>query len=336
MTNPPLLSITKTHTGKFSPSQQGATYTVTVTNTGGGATSGAVTVTESLPAGLTLVSMAGDGWSCPGGNICTRGDSLPGGTSYPSITVTVNVAYGAASPQVNAVSVSGGGTSAVASTTDPTVINSAVSLGAITEYPVPISGSEPWGIAAGPDGALWFTDWAGFIGRMTTTGSVTEAPDLASNPQAIVTGPDGNLWFTDTGNSKIGQITPAGMITEYATPTASSSPRNLVVGPDNALWFTEFGASKIGRITTAGAITEFALGNGEPEGIAVGPDGALWFTEYQAGVNQIGRITTLGAIATYPFRPAWRNRSASLPAPMEPCGSPNTMAIESGGSPRWA
>ena len=54
-------------------------YTVTVTNAlGAGATSGTVTVTESLPSGLTLVSMAGVGWTCAG-TCCTRSDALSGG-----------------------------------------------------------------------------------------------------------------------------------------------------------------------------------------------------------------------------------------------------------------
>jgi streptogramin lyase len=31
----------------------------------------------------------------------------------------------------------------------------------ITEFPIPTAGSEPFGITAGPDGALWFTDIGG-------------------------------------------------------------------------------------------------------------------------------------------------------------------------------
>jgi hypothetical protein len=99
----------------------GAIYTVTVTNQATAPnTSGTITVTETLPAGLTLLSMAGDGWNCPhGANACTRGDSLAPGASYAPITVTVNVAAGAASPQVNWVSVSEGNVW-LANSSDPT------------------------------------------------------------------------------------------------------------------------------------------------------------------------------------------------------------------------
>ena len=120
---PPALSITKTHTGDFTQGQQGATYTITVSNmVGAGPTSGMVTVTETLPSGLTLGSMSGAGWLCGTGTTCTRSDALAGGTSYSPITVTVNVASTASSPQVNAVTVAGGG-SAGASATDSTTIN---------------------------------------------------------------------------------------------------------------------------------------------------------------------------------------------------------------------
>jgi probable HAF family extracellular repeat protein len=105
----PVLSVTSTHAGSFAPGQQGATYSVTVTNAATAPpTNGTITVTETVPAGITLVLMNGNGWTCPGSNTCTRTDSLSPGASYPPITVTVNVAGGATSPQVNWVSVSEG------------------------------------------------------------------------------------------------------------------------------------------------------------------------------------------------------------------------------------
>jgi uncharacterized repeat protein (TIGR01451 family) len=119
----PVLTITKTHTGNFAQGQQNATYTVTVANTGKAASSGTVTVTDTVPSGETLVSVAGTGWTCAAGATnCTRADALAAAASYPTITVTVNVSASAASPQVNQVSVAGGG-AANASGQDSTVIN---------------------------------------------------------------------------------------------------------------------------------------------------------------------------------------------------------------------
>ncbi len=119
------LGIVTTHSGNFTQSQQGATYSVVVSNGAAiGPSSGVVAVTENLPPGLTLVSMTGAGWTCPGtaANNCTRNDVLPAGASYPAINVTVNVASNAGSPVLNSVTVSGGGSSD-SSAVDSTVIN---------------------------------------------------------------------------------------------------------------------------------------------------------------------------------------------------------------------
>ncbi len=119
-----LLSATKTHSGNFVQGQHGATYSVVLRNAPAAApTNGLVTVTETAPAGLTLTSMIGSGWTCLS-NTCTRSDALSANSSYPAITVTVDVAANAASSVTNQVSVSGGNSPA-ATATDPTTILSA-------------------------------------------------------------------------------------------------------------------------------------------------------------------------------------------------------------------
>jgi streptogramin lyase len=127
--------------------------------------------------------------------------------------------------------------------------------GAVTEYPIPTPSSQPWGISAGPDGNIWFTEGAGNkIGRLT--------------PE------------TDGGVA----------ITEFTVPTTSSQPYQITSGPDGNLWFTEYAESKIGKITTSGAISECPLAVGAgPYGITTGPDGNVWFAE--AGHNNIGYVT---------------------------------------------
>ncbi len=117
---PPVLAITKSHVGNFALGQQNAQYTILVSNTGTGSTLGPVTVTENLPAGETLVSMSGSGWTCSG-NTCTQSNALAAGMSYGAITVTVDVSLDATTPQVNMAMVSGGGTES-ASAADSTTI----------------------------------------------------------------------------------------------------------------------------------------------------------------------------------------------------------------------
>lgn len=87
------LNITKTHNGDFTQGQSGATYTITVSNVGAGATIGAVTVTDNWAPGLFATEISGTGWSCNLGTLsCMRSDVLAPGASYPAITLTVNVA----------------------------------------------------------------------------------------------------------------------------------------------------------------------------------------------------------------------------------------------------
>src|SRR5438067_13217883 len=55
-----------------------------------------------------------------------------------------------------------------------------------------------------------------------------------SSPYGIVTGPDGNLWFTEFAANKIARMTPDGSsVTEFADGLSPSScPHGITVGPD--------------------------------------------------------------------------------------------------------
>jgi streptogramin lyase len=167
-------------------------------------------------------------------------------------------------------------------------------IGTVTEYPIPTASGGPWGIVAGPDGNLWFTEnYGNRIGRITPVGTITEfpLPTADSYPLGIAAGPDGNLWFTEGSGNRIGRITLTGTITEYPTPTSVSHPLGIAAGPDGNLWFTEDYGNRIGRITPVGTITEYPIptASSRPNIIASGPDANLWFTE--GGGNKIGRIS---------------------------------------------
>ncbi|MGJ5814897.1 InlB B-repeat-containing protein [Paludibaculum fermentans] len=124
----PVLSVTSTHVGDFTQGQKDAYYLVVVRNaSGAGPTNGTVIVTNTLPAGLTAVSTEGNGWSCATATSCSRGDALAAGASYQPIMVKAVVSSNASSPQVNQVSVRGGG-SASASNSDSTNILTLVNL----------------------------------------------------------------------------------------------------------------------------------------------------------------------------------------------------------------
>ncbi len=119
------MTITKGHSGNFTQGDVGDTYTLFATNAGTHATTGTVTVTDTLPGGLTATKIEGSGWSCTLAPLsCTRSDPLAGSTSYPAITVTVDVAGNAAAMVTNNATVSGGGETNTGndSASDPTTV----------------------------------------------------------------------------------------------------------------------------------------------------------------------------------------------------------------------
>jgi DNA-binding beta-propeller fold protein YncE len=112
-------------------------------------------------------------------------------------------------------------------------------------------------------------------------------PTVNGGPLGIAAGPDGNLWFTERNGNRIGRITPGGRITpsgaivEFPVPTTGSILRGIAVGPDGNLWFVEEGVDKVGHVTLTGAITEFSVPTASSSfsGITAGPDGQVWFAE---------------------------------------------------------
>ena len=117
--------------------------------------------------------------------------------------------------------------------------------------PVPGAGSDPSGITSS-GGALWFTEsGSSEIGRVTTSGTITEFGPTGLDPSSIATGPDGALWFTESMGNQVGRITPTGVITNQFALAAGSEPSDIAAGPDSALWFTEKLANKVGRIAIA-------------------------------------------------------------------------------------
>ncbi len=123
-------------------------------------------------------------------------------------------------------------------------------------------GGNSFGIAAGPDGRIWFADPQyggscnsnGRIGAIDTNGNGLQyytAPRAEENgftPTSIVAGPDGNLYFGEY-RSRIGRITPAGVITERDLPSSPNGPWvafAICVGPDGNIWFNDVSSGRLG------------------------------------------------------------------------------------------
>ncbi|HVF62890.1 MAG TPA: hypothetical protein VNE58_02710 [Casimicrobiaceae bacterium] len=166
----PDLAVAKTHTGNFVQGQTG-TYMITVNNVGAGPSVGQLSVVDTLPPGLAATAMSGSGWTCNvSTTTCTRSDPLPAGTSYPPITLIVNVAPNASSSVTNTATVSGGGDGTAANNVahDPTTITSVT----VPSADLTIAKTHVGNFAQGQIGAS-YTIAVTNVGSGSTAGAVT-------------------------------------------------------------------------------------------------------------------------------------------------------------------
>ena len=253
------LTVVKTHSGNFTQGQNG-TYTITASNAGGAATSGTVTVSDTLPAGLSYVSATGTGWTCgAAGQVvtCTRSDALAAGASYPAITLTVSVAPNSALSLTNTATVSGGGQTNTAndSSSDPTNINGVADItvakshsgnftrgstgsysitvsnagGAATSGTVTVTDTLPTGLTySSATGAGWT---CGAVGQTVTCTRSNALAAGASYPAITV-----NVNVLQTaGASVTNTATGSGGGQTNTANDSSSDPTNVVSSSDLSL-----------------------------------------------------------------------------------------------------
>jgi virginiamycin B lyase len=206
----------------------------------------------------------------------------------------------------------------------------------ITEFPVSRPGGQ--GIAAGPDGKIYYGYYGSFlIGQMSINGITNEFPTSGSN-MYITGGADGNVWLTE--GQKLTKVTPDGQVTELSvdnigydhTTWITSGPDGNIwfvgngqiikyvlntglfeypisdssIGPftfdrDGNIWYVNGAPSKIVKVTPEGVVLDsydFPVAAVDIWDMVTGPDGNIWFTE--RAVPNIGRITPDGVITQFP------------------------------------
>jgi virginiamycin B lyase len=152
------------------------------------------------------------------------------------------------------------------------------------------------GIAYGADGALWFTQSSSAldenpddaIGRIEADGHFTRwpLPDREGRPTRIVAGPGGDLWFTEEANDRIGRISTAGQIREFALPPGVS-PTGLTVS-GGQVWFST--THKVGRVSRGGRISEWRIDSAvEITDIAPDPPRGVWLAD--GGADALRRFS---------------------------------------------
>jgi virginiamycin B lyase len=152
---------------------------------------------------------------------------------------------------------------------DYTNIGKVTPAGGITEYAVKLHGNG-FGIAAGPDGRIWFADPGGCdgytsrIGAISTSGTGLKyySKGLPAYVDTIINGGDGNLYW-GTFTSQIGRITTKGVATVWNLPSSPAfAVLGMTVGPDNNIWFSDNSGDYIGAVYIHPVIQSFAPTSG--------------------------------------------------------------------------
>lgn len=156
---------------------------------------------------------------------------------------------------------------------------------------------SPYGLTAGPDGALWLAlQIAHAVARFDLATEQfqivpTDACNEDSIPTVIATGPDGNLWLTDFNFSHLFRISVSGQVTKFSFP---GHPFGIAaVGNDIFVTRFDHQFNMITRLDpwTAAVLNDYRIATpaSGPENVAVDSSGNLWFNE-QDGYN-IGRVS---------------------------------------------
>ncbi|MFI5157347.1 MAG: hypothetical protein ACHQF4_00690 [Sphingobacteriales bacterium] len=147
-----------------------------------------------------------------------------------------------------------------------------------------------------------------------------------NSPIGIAAGPDGNLYVTDFGNFKIRKVTLAGLVTTFAgcdsgyvNGPVKSSPSvpmaefgrldAIAIAKDGTIFVYDYSAAKIRKISTGGIVSDYAGSTrgdadgtattaqfNDIEGIAIADDGTLYVACTSA--SKIKKITTTGIVTT--------------------------------------
>jgi poly(3-hydroxybutyrate) depolymerase len=158
-----------------------------------------------------------------------------------------------------------------------------IAVRSLRQFHLPTPGAEPFDIAAGPDGSMWFTEFhADKIGRISPAGVITEfrVPTADAGPYQITAGPGGSMWFTEYNTTKIGRVSPGGLITEISLPPPTYGGAGITGSPAGPVWVAD-PAGYLDRINSAGIITRTKVpdAGGIPFAITRSSRADLWFSE---------------------------------------------------------
>ena len=194
----------------------------------------------------------------------------------------------------------------------------------------------PYGVATDADGSFYIADTENHrIRKVDAEGIITTfagtgeegfggdgGPATAAQlngPRGVTVGDDDYIYIADTGNNRIHQIGPDGVITTIAGaedggdgPAMSpqlSVPRGVAVDAGGNLYIADTGNNQIHKLDDEGIVTVAGAGGLgdegpatnarllEPTGLAIDVDGTIYITD--SGNNRVRKVDSEGIITTF-------------------------------------
>jgi len=211
----------------------GVTFNATVGNGGSDPSSGTITLTNTLPPGLTATAISGTGWTCTLANLtCTRSDTLGSALRYPDVAVTFSVALNAPLAVASiGTTVSGGGSAS-------NTVNTSLE---INPFLVIFSGGAPVTVNAGQPALFPLgVDATAAAGTVTFSCSGLPAasscsfnpPSLNNNSTTVVmtvstTAHSSVVTGSDPGNRNLWFLLGALLLVAMTVLSVKATPRRL-------------------------------------------------------------------------------------------------------------
>jgi virginiamycin B lyase len=145
-------------------------------------------------------------------------------------------------------------------------------------------GFGPYGIAATPDGTVWFSSLAGsYIARIRDRVGrleVVDVPTPGGGARRVWSDARGRLWVTEWNAGKLARYDPARKRwREWDVPGSNPMPYAVFVDDRDAVWVTDFGANALWRFDD-GRFRRFTFPTAGAEvRQLLGRPGAVWGAE---------------------------------------------------------
>ncbi|AVH45397.1 virginiamycin B lyase family protein [Agrobacterium tumefaciens] len=146
------------------------------------------------------------------------------------------------------------------------------------------SGSKPVGLAARPEGGVWFAaQGTSYIGRMDRDGKfdLLPLPTAGASPVGMLEDDAGGVWFAEGNVGKLAHCNAQGNFREFSRGLKQDDKPLAIGERDGTIWASLVGGSAIAHMRQGGDIHRLQLpgSDRQPRALIVHPDGSVWFVE---------------------------------------------------------